>query len=441
MAYHVVKGKGNGGFAKVYVVQDDHGNEFAQKVFAPREDILEAVGEVELKKRFRREVKYQQKIEHPNVVPVLDTALDEEPPYFIMPLAEATLYEELREDPSLGGNYMEVLFDILAGLERMHELGYVHRDLKPGNVLRFLDDDGRPYYAISDFGLLSVSDTNSSELTGANARGGTQNYAAPELNRDLKTATCAADIYSFGAILHDIFGNGTHRTPFSELNLPGALGEIVSKCTKRNPIRRYSSIAEVREELYRVLTENKIEFSSSDEEILSKLLKQNDALTEEQWDEIFIYLMDNEKNPKNFRNLFASLSIEHINHLHRDIPELFPALGRYFSSFIASLSFDFDYCDILASKGEIFYKFGDMSLKAKIALSLMELGVNHNRFYVERKFLQMVSPSITQNLADRIVTEIEIEEIDFHKYYSRLKNSIKCTEDDLHISLRALLEN
>lgn len=289
MNYKEVSEKGNGGFARVLIVEDENGEQFAKKVYSPMEHILAAVGDEHLKRRFKREIKYQSRVKHRNVVPVLESYLDDEPPYFIMPLAECTLQEELRSDPSLSGNYKEVLFDVLAGLECMHELGYVHRDLKPANILKFKSGDSS-YYSISDFGLMSVTETDSSTLTGSNAQGGTQNYAAPESMKNFRAATHLADIYSFGAILHDVFGNGARRVPYTELTLPGAIGEIVQKCTKRNTARRYSSITSLRDALYKVLDETEVVFSSKDEEKSVEVLKASNTLSDDQWDDIFFFL-------------------------------------------------------------------------------------------------------------------------------------------------------
>lgn len=268
--YKEVEEIGHGSFARVIVVENKSGQKFAKKLFSPMQNLIDAVGEDHLKKRFKREVKYQSKIQHQNIVTILGYELDQEPPYFIMPLAECTLQEELKSASPLGGEYKKVLFDVLAGLECMHDLGYVHRDLKPANILKFRSSDSH-YYSISDFGLMSVAQSDSTTLTGSNVQGGTQYYAAPELMKNFRAATRLADIYSFGAILHDIFGNEAKRVPYTELSLPGPIGEIIKKCTKKVAARRYQSISALRDELYQVLDDTEVEFSSSKEEDLVRL--------------------------------------------------------------------------------------------------------------------------------------------------------------------------
>ncbi len=438
MDYTVISEKGNGAFAKVFVVENAAGEQFAQKVYSPIENILTAVGDSNLKKRFKREVKYQSKVNHRNVVPILESHLLEIPPFFIMPLAECTLQEELKDDPSLSGEYKKVLFDVLSGLECIHELGYIHRDLKPANILKFASENGS-HYSISDFGLMSVTESDSSTLTGNNAQGGTHNYAAPELMRNFRAATYLADIYSFGAILHDIFGNGARRVPYTELTIPGPIGEIIQKCTKKNAARRYSSISALRDALYKILDDTEVEFSSTDEEKSVEILKSHSPLSDEQWDEVFLLLEEDDDQLQNCKNILSNITEEHISQLKEDTPELFIALGYYFSSYINGNSFDFDYCDILASKAESFYKDGDLALKASIVLSLLELGVSHNRWSVERKFLRLAGSDISDNLANRIIAEIEVEDINFKSKIQHLKSSISSTISNLHPILLAYL--
>jgi serine/threonine protein kinase len=138
MAYNTIIERGGGGFGVVHEVEDNQGRRLAKKTLRVPVDVDPA----QVIPRFEREVKYQSAIEHPNVVEILDHNLDENPPWFIMPLAVCSLKDRLLCDRQLGGEANKPLFDILAGLEEIHRRGFLHRDLKPANVLVFCNDDG-----------------------------------------------------------------------------------------------------------------------------------------------------------------------------------------------------------------------------------------------------------------------------------------------------------
>lgn len=93
MAYHTIRERGTGGFGVVYEVRDDAGRHFALKTLKPEAE-AENPG-ADLGARFRREVKYQSAIDHPNVVKIFEHRLEDTPPWFIMKLAQCSLSDEL----------------------------------------------------------------------------------------------------------------------------------------------------------------------------------------------------------------------------------------------------------------------------------------------------------------------------------------------------------
>ena len=217
MKFAVKNEIGRGGFGIVERGRGDDGNDYALKTlnaaaFSPDET-------ADLTKRFEREVRYQSQVHHPNVVEIVEYNLDDDPPWFVMPLAMGSLTDDIDADRTLGGNPGKPLFDILVGLEAIHNAGFYHRDLKPANVLKFRTAEREMSYRVSDFGLTTPGVGLTSTLTGSNMGGGTVLYRAPECANNFRRATAQADIYSFGAILHDIFHGGT-RIPHSKLSMP-----------------------------------------------------------------------------------------------------------------------------------------------------------------------------------------------------------------------------
>jgi eukaryotic-like serine/threonine-protein kinase len=122
-----------------------------------------------------------------------------------------------------------------------------------------------------------------------------------------------------------------------------------------------------------------------------------------------------------------------------DDPDLMAALGKMFADHCRTRIFGFDYCDVLASKAELFYELGEIGLKADIAIAMLRLGLEHNRWFVERKFLQMVSPSAPDAMAERMIVELSVLQIDFKGQFEKMQSSISVTDEALHPLLRLLL--
>lgn len=393
----------------------------------------------DLRTRFRREVKYQSTIQHENVVRIFESETDTAEPWFSMELAECSLADELVQDRTLGGQPAKALFDILAGLEEVHSKGFVHRDLKPQNVLKFRQADGEIRYAISDFGLMHVGDAASSSLTSTNMGGGTERYAAPECMMNMKRATAAADIYSFGAILHDIFGGGALRIPCQELTAAPPVGPVIEGCTKGLALRRFPSVAALRDALHQALTSANVTFASFEEERAAELLSEQRSLTAAEWDHIFLVLDNNNANWERNRALFRFLGTVHVDQLASEEPPLFRSLAMDYAAFAMQGVFDFGYCDVIADRATQMFTLGELDVRANLALALLRLGTSHNRWYVERRFLSLTGPNSPDDLATRIAAEIDAQQFDFQGEIERMELSISATRDELHPILRSLL--
>ena len=436
MNFTHVKEIGRGSFGIVQEVLGDDGNSYAVKAlnsagFPPQDHAM-------LTKRFEREVRYQQLVDHPNVVPILEHYLTATPPWFVMPLAAGSLKDDLEADRTLGGAPKKPLFDILAGLEALHRIGLRHRDLKPANVLKFPEADGSVRYSISDFGLTTPGVGQTSTLTGSNMAGGTPMYRPPECANNFRRATEQADIYSFGAILHDIFSGGVGRIPHAELTVAGALREIVEKCTKAQPRRRYASIAALREDLFDVLDNTVIQFFSQEESDVIDVLKAKDSLTDDEWDRAFNLIDDNADKGASNRNILRALSLKHINSIYASSPDMFHGLGELYADYAVSGAFDFDYCDVISDKAQVFFNLGDLSLKAKIALAMLELGTSHNRWRVEWQFMRMAGHECEPALAERIKMDVIAKSFPFNARMRHIERSIDVKPDQLHPTLEAL---
>src|SRR5947208_9689306 len=159
--------------------------------------------------RFRREAQAAASLDHPNILPIYEVSESEDGlPFFSMKFAPGGSLQEvgpaLKNEPR---QCVALVAKVARAVQYAHGKGILHRDLKPGNIL--LDGCGEP--PVSDFGLAKWLDTTS-DLTRTLTIFGTPGYIAPEQAQGpAKNVTPAADIYSIGAVLFDLF---TGKTPF-----------------------------------------------------------------------------------------------------------------------------------------------------------------------------------------------------------------------------------
>ncbi|MFD4034934.1 Stk1 family PASTA domain-containing Ser/Thr kinase [Streptomyces sp. NPDC058637] len=198
--------------------------------------------------RFIREAKSVARLAHPNVVAVFDQGAQGAYVYLAMEyVAGCTLRDVLRERGALQPRAaLDILEPVLAALGAAHRAGFVHRDMKPENVL--IGDDGR--VKVADFGLVravgTVTDTTGSLL-------GTVSYLAPE-QIEHGTADTRSDVYACGVVLYEMLTGGKPHTGgtaaqviYQHLNedvpapsgavpgLPAALDALVAVATARGP--------------------------------------------------------------------------------------------------------------------------------------------------------------------------------------------------------------
>ncbi|QHS50411.1 serine/threonine-protein kinase [Edaphobacter sp. 12200R-103] len=231
-----------GGFGVVHKVEID-GQHFAKKTFDPQ--IQTGTDREKLRRRFVREVKIQSRIKHPNIMPIFRYDLDTTPPWFLMPLASASFEKKIAEDVLSSTIDKSAWQDILAAVEELHRLGYVHRDLKPGNVLKVGDR-----WVIADFGLVLPTVRDTTRLTGSHTAFGSHYYAAPEQAHDFHNVSDVADIFALGCILHDTICDSPSRVPFAQIHFDGPYAEILGKCTAVDARERFQNVAFFRAALF-----------------------------------------------------------------------------------------------------------------------------------------------------------------------------------------------
>ncbi|MDG9684795.1 Stk1 family PASTA domain-containing Ser/Thr kinase [Streptomyces sp. DH18] len=233
-----------GGMATVYRAVDTRLDRvLALKVMHPA-----LATDVSFVERFIREAKSVARLAHPNVVAVFDQGAQGAYVYLAMEyVAGCTLRDVLRERGALQPRAaLDILEPVLAALGAAHRAGFVHRDMKPENVL--IGDDGR--VKVADFGLVRAVGT-ATDTTGSLL--GTVSYLAPE-QIEHGTADTRSDVYACGVVLYEMLtgakphtGENAAQIIYRHLNsdvpapsavvpgLPVALDSLVASATARDP--------------------------------------------------------------------------------------------------------------------------------------------------------------------------------------------------------------
>ncbi len=218
----------------------------AAKVLFP-----EFAGKRKIRKRFEREAHTMARLEHPNLVRVVDVGHSGALPFIVMELVPCgTLMQWVdRHGPMPERLAVDVILQVCEAVREVHRNGVVHRDIKPHNVL--INELG--VCKLTDFG---IAQDDSEDKTKAGSVMGTMGYMAPEQRNDASSVDERADIYGVAATLWKLITNGRARDLFMysedakilEGVSPG-LGEVLMACFAYSRDDRPERIDDVMEAL------------------------------------------------------------------------------------------------------------------------------------------------------------------------------------------------
>ncbi|MEM7811283.1 MAG: serine/threonine-protein kinase [Planctomycetota bacterium] len=201
--YRIESRLGRGGMGDVFLgVHETDGQRAAVKVLP-----AELARETGFLARFEREVETLEKLDHPNIVKLIEHGTDDGVPFLAMEFAEGkTILQRIREERRLPWREsVEIAVEVCEALRHAHAFGVVHRDLKPSNLMHTPTG-----VKLLDFGVAQVF--NSGErLTVTGGVVGTAEFMSPE-QAEGRRVTAKSDIYSLGSVLYAML---TGRPPFS----------------------------------------------------------------------------------------------------------------------------------------------------------------------------------------------------------------------------------
>lgn len=159
----------------------------------------------EMSARFEREARSASRLNHPNCVQVTDSgATDDGMMYMVMQLLEGEELTGMLRERLDSPRAVELILQILRGLEHAHGKGVVHRDIKPENVFVTQDHDGEEVLKLVDFGIAKLTDaTVDTHKTSAGLVFGTPAYMSPEQAMGVE-ADSRADLYSTGILFYQM---------------------------------------------------------------------------------------------------------------------------------------------------------------------------------------------------------------------------------------------
>ena len=204
----------------------------------------------EFQRQFEEEAKSMARMNHPNLLGVMDFGSAGGLPFIVMEYVDGdSLHYAVGLTPLEKVKCCEVMLQVAAGIAYVHDAELLHRDIKPANILM----DSKFTAKLADFGLAAdlKKELNESVVWG------TPGYTAPEVIRGLSGSSRQSDIYSLGGVFYFML---TADSPETDVNKPHNFAQfdpkfaaILHKCMHASPTGRYASVSELVDDLEELL--------------------------------------------------------------------------------------------------------------------------------------------------------------------------------------------
>lgn len=249
---YVLTGKiGQGGIAEIFKARQASLNrDVAIKILSSK-----LTTDPEIVRRFERESMVIAKLNHPNIVHVIDKGKAGNRYYFVMEYVDGTSLREVIERENIPlATKLDMIVQVLKALDYAHKNGVIHRDIKPTNIL--IDRQGNP--RVADFGIAQIVGTPDGEMTSSDVIMGTLAYMSPEQKVSSTNVDQTTDIYAIGIILYEIL---TGKKPLGRFKMPSELNpkinpafdDIIMKCLAQEPAERYQTAVDLKNGILNVI--------------------------------------------------------------------------------------------------------------------------------------------------------------------------------------------
>jgi tRNA A-37 threonylcarbamoyl transferase component Bud32 len=371
---------GEGAFADVYLCERDG----EEKQYAKK--ILRASHDQEGIDRFKREVHILSRLNHPNIVKVVDSNLDAEPYWYVMPYYKSSLRKDLLAIKGDEARIRHIFSAVLEAVEYAHDQGILHRDLKVSNIL--LNDDD---VAVSDFGLGRIVDAESTRMTKTGDYLGTFLYMAPEQMGDAKNADQRSEVYSLGRILYSLYTGPLQGVIQDTSRIDPGAAIIIDRCTLFDPDRRYQSVGELKEAWSRMFEQNPKEAETDELKTLVASMSWPQDITAADFERLIQLMRKYADDTAVMHEVVMKMSgplAQAIYGVNRDF------LRRVINDFVEHAneqSWGYDYTDGIGKACDTLYMaLNDYEVRAALIHCLLEVGYSHNRYYVMGLFKTLI---------------------------------------------------
>ncbi len=263
--YTIERELGRGGMATVLLAKDlQHDRPVALKILLP--ELAQTLGA----DRFKREIRVAARLQHPNILHVLDSGEVDGQLWFAMPYVEGeSLWERLKREHQLPpAEALRIGLACASALAYAHEQGVVHRDIKPENILLGYPPrdggaaEGREPVLVADFGVARAVSEVQDKLTATGMVVGTPTYMSPEQASGDKQIDGRSDIFGLGCVVYEMLaGEPPFKGPTPQatlmrrftgpprplrplINIPESVEQAIMRSLARDPAERFARAAE-----------------------------------------------------------------------------------------------------------------------------------------------------------------------------------------------------
>lgn len=399
-------------------IRHKDGQHVAIKVLLRRDDAI-CCG------RFKNEVRLLARLDHPNIVRIVDQDLTAYQPWVATPLYLSDLREYVKTTHDISiEDVAKIYASVLDAVEYAHGQGVIHRDIKPANVLLNSPSD----VVLIDF---SISISTNGDQTRHTQQGhplGTPCYLAPEQLHAPGTADARADVFSLGVLLFELLGGKVGSSALDMEPVPQRYRAFIARAISPRPIDRYLSVSEMKR-VWRLLHDSELQHS---ERIEISALASKDSLSVEEVERLDSLLSAYDSDGDLLDRFFVSADRGAIEALASKGSIPFMSVVSRWLIFVEGQSWPFAYTDKIAERCRLLANLVfDQAVRAQIVRALISIGNSHHRYKVwsvaaELMHLCSKNSDDAEFLAAALATHFRCEDYDGVRSYLRLTSLPVC---------------